>query len=102
MIVITDRGFARSRLRKNLKKMNMGYIVRIPKTTHLLSSKYHGALENLPLRSSRVRDFQKAQLGKDAKVHMRLIAKKTKIQGKWTTWYLATSLQQFAKDRIIP
>jgi hypothetical protein len=79
----------------------MDYILRIPKTTHLLSKRFNGALGKLHLQIDKVRDFSEARLGKDAKIPVRLIAKKTKIEKKVTTWYLATSLRKESKERVV-
>ena len=45
------------------------------------------------LHQDKVRDFAQATfLGADAKNPMRIIMKKAKIDGHWTTWFLATNV----------
>ncbi len=54
------------------------------------------------LHCDKVRDFVQATfLGADAKQPMRIIMKKSKIEGRWTTWYLATNVFDSTKTTII-
>jgi len=102
IIVIADRGFSRSSLyRVLLWELKMDFIIRIPKSTHILSREYQGALEGVRVYENKIRDFQHASLGAHAKRPMRIVVKKAKCDGVWTTWYLATSLQTERKETVV-
>jgi len=101
MTLIADRGFARSRLFQMLKKLGIDFIVRIPKTTHLISRKHRGSLASVGLVEGKIQDVRNAVLGLDAKVPVRMVMKKAKIEGKLTRWFLATSLTGERKESIV-
>ena len=102
IIVIADRGFSRSSLyRVLIKELKMDFIVRIPKSTHLIGKEYQGALEGIRVHADKVRDFRCAKLGAYAKQSMRIVVKKAKCDGSWTTWYLGTSLYGERKETIV-
>jgi hypothetical protein len=104
MILVADRGFARSRLFQNLKKLGIDYVIRIPKTTHLFSREHRGQIRSLAsvsLIGEKIRDIRHATLGQDAQVPLRMVMKKAKIEGKWTRWFLATSLSGERKETIV-
>ena len=101
-ILICDRGFSRSSLYRELLRSGIYFIIRIPKSTHILCKEYEGALADVMLHQDKVRDFSRATfLGADAKQPMRVIVKKAKIGGHWTTWYLATNIFDSRKTQII-
>jgi hypothetical protein len=101
MILVADRGFARSRLFQMLQKLGIDFIVRIPKTTHLISREHRGSLASVGLVEGKIKDVRHAVLGLDAKVPIRMVMKKAKIDGKFTRWFLATSLQGERKESIV-
>lgn len=101
-ILICDRGFSRSSLYRELLNKGIYFIIRIPKSTHILSKEHKGALADVILHHNKVRDFSHATfLGADAKNPMRIIMKKAKIDGYWTTWYLATNVSDLTKTTIV-
>ncbi len=101
MILLADRGFARSRLFQILKKLGIDFVIRIPKTTHLISRKHRGSLDRVSFQPGKIRDVRHAMLGLDAKVPIRMVMKKAKMDGKWTRWFLATSLSGERKETIV-
>lgn len=101
-ILICDRGFSRSSLYGELLRKGIYFIIRIPKSTHILSREHNGALGDVILHQDKVRDFARATfLGADAKNPMRIILKKAKIDGHWTTWFLATNIFDQTKTTIV-
>ena len=101
IILIADRGFARSALFKQLKQLRMDYIIRLPKSTHMVHVSCTGALGKVRLMTGKIRDFKQARLGANAKVPMRLVLKKARVKGKLTSWYLGTSLTTERKESIV-
>lgn len=101
-ILICDRGFSRSSLYRELLRSGIYFIIRIPKSTHILSREHKGALADVILHRDKVRDFSQATfLGADAKNPCRIIMKKAKVEGRWTTWYLATNIFDSTKTTIV-
>lgn len=101
-ILLADRGFHRTALIRALaEKYQMGFVIRVIKTTHVKVKGHKGSLENLRLKTGKVRDFKQAQYGAMARVPIRLVVKRVRIKKKLHTWYLVTSLQQEDKHRIV-
>ena len=101
-ILICDRGFSRSSLYRELLRKGIYFIIRIPKSTHIICKEHRGALADVILHQDKVRDFAQATfLGADAKNPMRIIMKKAKIDGHWTTWFLATNVFDQTKTTLV-
>ena len=105
MVIIADRGFHRSGLEELLQSLDLDYIIRIQKSTHIISDVYNGALKYLKLKLNAVKEINECFLGKAAKVPTRMIMKKIKVKtgnkNSLSTWYLSTTLKNYKKEEII-
>ena len=105
-VLLADRGFHRTALIRALsQKHNIEFVIRVLKITHVKVKGYHGALEKLPVRMEKVRDFQEALYGQSARVPVRLVVKKIRVRKpkkeEHSTWYLVTSIRKEGKHRIV-
>lgn len=101
VIVVADRGFARIKFIKELKEQKMEYVIRIPKGIRIKNKVYEGELGGIRLRRGEVKDYKESEMTVKGKLGCRMVIKKEKVKGKWSVWYLATSLKGERKERIV-
>jgi len=101
VIVIADRGFERKEFYRALIRNRLDFIVRAKGTTHIQENGRWHALSEIRLIGERAKDLGSVVFSKSGKINLRVVGKKTKVKGVWSSWYLTTSLQKERAEEIV-
>lgn len=101
VVVIADRGFERQKFYKELKMQNLDFIVRSKSTTCFFEKNKKYQLREMKLIGTKIREFKEVLFSKRMKLSLRIVAKKIKVKGQWSHWYLTTSLKTETAQQII-
>lgn len=99
-VIVADRGFRRTDLLKFINDLGLGYVIRLKADVWIESSGYSGKLGDYPLSLGQTFKVSNLLIHKQKRYPIKLVFNCAKIEGKVSTWLLATNLGLSAKQIV--
>ena len=90
VVILADRGFARTELFGVLQQLALSYVIRLPLNVHFSSERYQGRLDDLPIRPGTHKDLGFGRYRKSDPVDQRVVFWWKLHQQE--PWFLGTDL----------
>ena len=90
VVIIADRGFARTELARTLQEIGLDYVIRVSGKVIFLSQRHQGRLDHLHLRAGRRRDLGFGRYRRHKPLWQRVLVYWGKKQKE--PWFLVTNL----------
>jgi len=91
VVILADRGFARTELFRTLQQLRLSYVIRLTPKVMFRSNKWDGELDLLPIRPGTHKDLGWGLYRKDQPVEQRVVV--WWKGGEKQAWFLATDLR---------
>lgn len=91
MVILADRGFARTELFRTLQQLGLSYVIRLTPKVMFRSQKWHGELDLLPIRPATHKDLGFGLYRKDRPAEQRVVMWWKASEKE--AWFLATDLR---------
>jgi hypothetical protein len=100
VIIVTDRGFQRADFLQFLKQKGLSFVIRVKGDAYIKRGRYEGKLRDYPLAVGQCFKLRDALYHKTKRYPMKIVLNCARIEGKVSSWLLATDLGLSARQIV--
>lgn len=100
VIIVADRGFQRADFLEYLKQQGFNFVIRVKGDACIESGKYRGKLRDYPLSVGQCFKLSRVTYHKTKRQEMKIVLNCARIEGKVSSWLLATDLGLTARQIV--
>lgn len=100
VVVVADRGFQRAEFLQFLKRQGLSFVIRVKGDACIQRGRYEGKLGDYPLGVGQCFKLSDVVYHKSKRYAMKIVLNCARIEGKVTSWLLATNLGLSARQIV--
>jgi hypothetical protein len=98
VIIVADRGFQRADFLQFLKRQGLSFVIRVKGDAFIKRGRYEGKLRDYPLSLGQCFKLRDVTYHKTKRYEMKIVLNCARIEGKVSSWLLATDLGLSARQ----
>jgi hypothetical protein len=99
-VIVADRGFRRTDFLRFIESLDLGYVIRMKSDVWIECSDYSGKLGDYPLSLGQTFKVNNVLIHKQKRHPIKMVLNCAKIEGKVSSWLLATNLPLSARQIV--
>jgi len=100
VVIVADRGFQRAELLRFLKQQHLSFVIRVKGDAFIKRGRYEGKLRDYPLSVGQCFKLSEVTYHKTKRLPMKVVLNCARIEGKVSSWLLATDLGLSARQIV--
>jgi Transposase DDE domain len=100
VIIVADRGFQRAEFLQFLKRLGLSFVIRVKGDAYIKRGRFEGRLRDYPLAVGQCFKLANVLYHKTKRYPMKVVLNCARIEGKVSSWLLATDLGLAARQIV--
>ena len=100
VVIVADRGFQRAEFLRFLKRQALSFVIRVKGDAFIKRGRYEGKLRDYPLAVGQCFKLRDVLYHKTKRYEMKVVLNCARIEGKVSSWLLATDLGLSARQIV--
>jgi hypothetical protein len=100
VVIVADRGFQRAEFLQFLKRQGLSFVIRVKGDAFIKRGRYRGKLRDYPLAVGQCFKLRDVIYHKTKRYEMKIVLNCARIEGKVSSWLLATDLDLSARQIV--